>query len=199
MLIKQSFFSRSAIEVAPELIGCTLKRVLPSGEILSGTIVETEAYLQNDPACHAYRGITKRNAVMFGPAGFSYVYFIYGVHFCFNVVTGDEGVGEAVLIRALDVGEDGGEREGESGNGDFRIAAGPGKLCKFMRIDKSLNGVSLFANSECELTITKCLSKREIKKIPLTQCRRIGIREGKEFLWRWYWTGNRAVSVRNKS
>ncbi len=99
--IAAHWLSRSSLEVAPDLVGCTLVRRLTSGEELRGTIVETEAYTVDDPACHAYRRRTARNAVMFGAAGYSYVYLIYGMYHCFNVVTDLDGVPSAVLIRAL--------------------------------------------------------------------------------------------------
>ena len=94
---------RSSIEVAPDLIGCTLIRQLPDGPLIRATIVETEAYAPGDPACHAYRGQSKRNAAMFGPPGYSYVYLIYGMYYCLNVVTEAPGIGSAVLIRALEL------------------------------------------------------------------------------------------------
>ncbi|MEI6727894.1 MAG: DNA-3-methyladenine glycosylase, partial [Actinomycetes bacterium] len=93
----QSFFARSALDVARDLIGCTF---LFDG--VGGRIVETEAYRQDDPCCHAYNGRTARNAVLFGPPGHLYVYFTYGMHFCGNVACEDEGVGAGVLLRALE-------------------------------------------------------------------------------------------------
>jgi len=94
--LSTDFFARSVHEVAPELIGVTL---LVDG--VGGPIVEVEAYDGKDPASHGYRGRTKRNAVMFGPAGHAYVYRSYGIHWCLNFVCGEEGVASAVLVRAL--------------------------------------------------------------------------------------------------
>ncbi|MBF0298411.1 MAG: DNA-3-methyladenine glycosylase [Oligoflexia bacterium] len=197
MKITKKFFSRSALEVAPDLIGCVLMRRMEKGKILKGMIVETEAYLQADPACHAYKGITKRNEVMFGPAGFSYVYFIYGVHYCFNVVTGLEGQGEAVLIRAVDfsyekkINENDDNDDNEGNSYDIRIAAGPGKLCKFLNIDKSLNAKPLFLPFN-DISIVNNPKKNMADS--LVQCPRIGIKLAKDYLWRWYLKGNKAVS-----
>ncbi len=99
--IRSEWLSRSSLEVAPDLLGCTLVRQFSDGLTLRGMIVETEAYTVGDPACHAYRRQTDRNRIMFGPAGMSYVYLIYGIYHCLNVVTDRDGVPSAVLIRAL--------------------------------------------------------------------------------------------------
>lgn len=96
--LPQSFYARDARLVARDLIGCCLVRREP--QVLVAQIVETEAYLPGDPASHSFRGLTARNAVMFGPAGYAYVYLIYGNHHCLNVVTGERGHGAAVLLRA---------------------------------------------------------------------------------------------------
>ena len=100
--LQENYFSQDTLTLARSLLGRILIHRSPEGTT-SGIIVETEAYLsQNDPACHAARGKTKRNAVMFGPPGRAYIYFIYGMYYCFNVVANAEGIGEAVLIRALE-------------------------------------------------------------------------------------------------
>src|ERR1700722_17436772 len=99
----EDFYSRPTLEVAPELLGSILCRRLPDNSIIFAPIVEVEAYTADDPACHASKGMTKRCEVMFGPAGRSYVYFIYGMYNCLNVVTEPSGVAGAVLVRAIGI------------------------------------------------------------------------------------------------
>lgn len=118
------WFERDATVVAPGLLGASFG----AGE-LTATIVEVEAYTQDDPASHSFRGATPRNSVMFGPPGHWYVYLIYGLHLCLNVVTGAEGDGQAVLIRAVRV-------DGLAAS----ATNGPGKLTKVLGIDRSWNG-----------------------------------------------------------
>lgn len=151
--LPRTFFNRDTVQVARSLLGCTLAHVLEDGTRLSGRIIETEAYLPGDQASHGYRGRTNRNAAMFMQAGTAYVYFIYGMHFCFNVVTEGEDVPAAVLIRAvqpvegIDVMRLNCLRQQNprfSKNlGLSGLTNGPGKLCKAFAIDRSLNGVDL--------------------------------------------------------
>ena len=148
--LRQSFFARRACEVAQDLLGKRLVRQL-NGRSLSGIVVETEAYCDADEpdlACHGDRANkgkpTERTAVMFGPPGYGYVYFTYGIHWMFNVVTGQAGEANAVLIRALEP-VDGvdvmtGNRNGRS---QTELTNGPAKLAQALAIDKSLNGANL--------------------------------------------------------
>lgn len=147
-VLPPAFYARPPVLVAPDLLGCLLVREW-AGERLAGRIVEVEAYWgAKDAASHAYRGPTDRNRVMFGPAGQAYVYFIYGMHFCLNAVTGQEGEASAVLIRALEpiVGvETMRQRRGQQAV--RALCNGPGKLCQALAIDRALNGLDLTAGS----------------------------------------------------
>ena len=133
------WFAREPNEIARELIGCALLR-----DGVGGTIVETEAYAADDPACHAFIGPTPRNQVIFGPPGHAYVYLSYGIHSLFNVVTEPDGIAAAVLIRAL-VPEHGIERmrERRPGLADAQLCSGPGKLSVALGIGLGDNGRDL--------------------------------------------------------
>jgi DNA-3-methyladenine glycosylase len=134
--LTQSFFDRSVLEVAPELIGATL---LVGG--IGGVIVEVEAYHHTEPAAHSYRGRTARNAVMFGPAGFAYVYRSYGIHWCINFVCEGEGSASAVLLRALQPTEGLATMRRRRGLADERLlCSGPGRLCEALAVTDAHNG-----------------------------------------------------------
>ena len=145
LILPRSFYDRETEIVARELLGAVLECNTPSGKA-SGIIVETEAYVgEHDPACHAAAGRTGRTEPLYGKPGTSYVYFIYGVHWCFNAVTRAEGLASAVLVRA--VAPLTGEplmkhRRGPKVRG-VNLTNGPGKLCAALGIDGSLNGLSL--------------------------------------------------------
>lgn len=142
--LERGFFARPTLAVARDLLGCRLVRTL-AGRRVSGIIIETEAYIgEEDQASHASVGRTARNAVMYGPPGHAYVYLIYGVHHCLNVVTEVEGFPAAVLIRALRPDE-GIEimRRHRPGRPDAELTNGPGKLCQALSIDLTLNGLDL--------------------------------------------------------
>ncbi|MFK8182201.1 MAG: DNA-3-methyladenine glycosylase [Phormidesmis sp.] len=188
--IDAGWCDRPSIQVAPELIGCTLFRQLPNGPLIRATIVETEAYAPGDPACHAYKGLTKRNAAMFGPPGHSYVYLIYGMYHCLNVVTESSGTGSAVLIRALALDTLPPNLEPNQTKKPHRVAAGPGKLCRALDIDRSLDG-KLYA-PENGLWLTH--RESPVSKEALVQTTRIGITKAADKPWRWYLKGHPAVS-----
>jgi DNA-3-methyladenine glycosylase len=190
-VIEQQWFARPAPEVAPDLIGCTLVRQLPNGTQLRGIIVETEAYGPDDPACHAYRKRTPRNTVMFGPAGYSYVYLIYGIYHCFNVVTDRDDIASAVLIRALALPEP--ELDAALSPKVYaRLAAGPGKLCQYLEIDRSLSQIPLVQGQS--LWIEYPNREDSSLSLELIQTTRIGLNQGADIPWRWYLNGSVAVS-----
>jgi len=152
--LPQSFYARSARKVAEELLGKRLVRLLGADRV-SGIIVETEAYCDADVpdlACHGDRANngrpTARTAVMFGPAGHAYVYFTYGMHWMFNVVTGNDGEANAVLVRALEPDEGLETMRALRRRSDKELTNGPAKLAQALVIDKTLNGVSLLDSND---------------------------------------------------
>jgi DNA-3-methyladenine glycosylase len=139
--LRQNFFARSVHEVAPDLIGATL---LFKGA--GGLIVEVEAYHHTDPAAHSFGGRTERNAVMFGPPGFAYVYRSYGIHWCLNFVCEREGSASAVLIRAIEPVEGIAAMKRRRGLQDLRaLCSGPGKICVALGISRAQNALALDA------------------------------------------------------
>jgi DNA-3-methyladenine glycosylase len=191
MILSKSFYSRPTIQVAKNLLGQLLVHETPQGTT-AGRIVEVEAYLpKNDPACHASRGMTPRNEVMFGPAGYSYVYFCYGNHFMFNVVTEREGVPGAVLVRALEPVKGAGlmaKRRGNFTETDLGITNGPGKLVQALGINRSHNKMPLFKKP--------LYLKKAKRKEMVGVTTRIGITKGSELPLRFYLKGNPFISVR---
>ena len=137
--LRRSFFDRPVLKVASELIGATL---LVDG--VGGTIVELEAYHHTDPAAHSYNGQTERNAVMFGPPGYVYVYRSYGIHWCINFVCEEEGSASAVLIRALEPTHGLATMRRRRGLSEARaLCSGPGKLCEALAVTHKHNGLPL--------------------------------------------------------
>ena len=144
-LLSRSFFDRPALEVAPALLGCVLEHRTPDG-VVSVALTEVEAYAGAvDPASHAYRGRTRRNAVMFGPPGHAYVYFTYGMHFCVNLVCLPAGTAEAVLLRAGAVidGLPLARRRRVTSRADTDLARGPALLCQALAIDRAQDGADV--------------------------------------------------------
>jgi DNA-3-methyladenine glycosylase len=183
--IDRSFYHRPTLKVAKDLLGKILVRRY-RGTILAGRIIEVEAYLsRNDPASHAYRGLTPRNAVMFGPGGHMYVYFTYGMHFCSNVVTEGDGSPGAVLLRAIDpllgVGIMLKNRQAASSARITRanLTNGPAKLCQAMGLGRRQNGADLCGD---EIWISDGKLDRSQYRIERTP--RIGISTAKDKLWR---------------
>ena len=163
MKLEESFYLRKdVVKIAKELLGMALfTRV--RGRVTAGIIVETEAYSQQEKGCHAYRGMTERNKVMFGAGGVSYVYLCYGIHHLFNIVTNVEGVADAVLIRAMQphLGVEHMLRRIKK-QSTSRIGSGPGKLTKAMGIDRSFNGKYLLSDDVWVEDIRIKLAKSKI-------------------------------------
>ena len=146
-LTPEFYLDKNVVKIARSLLGKILFTRI-DGNVTAGRIVETEAYSWKERGCHAFKGKTTRNAVMFDQGGVAYVYLCYGIHHLFNIVTNHEGIADAVLIRALEpvVGiEIMKERRGKITN-DFQLTSGPGKLSRALGIDRNLNGKSLFQN-----------------------------------------------------
>jgi DNA-3-methyladenine glycosylase len=194
--IRPQDLERPSPVVAPDLLGCTLVRRWPDGRTLRGMIVETEAYTAGDPACHAYRRRTARNAVMFGPSGFSYVYLIYGIYHCLNVVTDVEGTASAVLIRALQLETLPPALAHLPPRQRERVAAGPGKLCRALDIDLTLTALPFAPDQALWLEGRSPQMQQHLHQTPdaIVQTTRIGITQGVELPWRWYLRDCRAVS-----
>lgn len=162
--VPRDFYRRHALMVAPDLLGLLLVHETETG-VTGGLITEVEAYAgTEDPASHAFKGRrTKRNEVMYGPPGVSYVYFTYGMHYCFNIVVGEVGVPHAVLVRSIlpVIGENLMEKRR---HGRKPLSQGPGRLCQAMGIDTSHNGLDLV-----ESRLFLAFPPREIKdKYPFT-------------------------------
>jgi DNA-3-methyladenine glycosylase len=171
--LRRSFFDRSVHKVAPELVGATL---LIDG--VGGTIIEVEAYHHTDPAAHSYVGRTERNAVMFGPAGYAYVYRSYGIHWCLNFVCEHEGSASAVLIRALEPTQGLASMRRRRGLREERaLCSGPGKLCEALGVTHKHNGLPL-DRAPFELR-----ARRELPDIVTGA--RIGITKAAEKPWRY--------------
>lgn len=184
----RSFYRRDPRQVAPEL----LNKVLVHGE-RSGRIVEVEAYCgSEDPGSHAYRGRTARNATMFGPPGLLYVYLSYGVHWCANAVCGEEGVGLAVLLRALAPLEGVAEMRAARGPGrsDRELCAGPGRLCQALGITRGHDGADLVASDRGVWIGDDGVPP----PAEPGNSRRVGLTAGAEHPWRWYVPGDPNVS-----
>ena len=181
-MLRRSFFARSVHEVAPDLIGVTL---LVDG--VGGRIVEVEAYDQEDPASHGYRGKTARNASMFGPSGHAYVYRSYGIHWCLNLVCGAEGVPEAALIRALEPTARIDIQQRRRGVEDVRaLCSGPGKLCQALGVTREQDGLAL---DRKPFRLEDRDDPPEIVTAP-----RIGLTRATELNWRYLEAGSPYVS-----
>jgi DNA-3-methyladenine glycosylase len=181
-----------AEEVAPRLLGAVLTHATPEGTV-SISITETEAYSgATDPASHAYRGMTPRNAVMFGPAGHLYVYRSHGLHWCANVVTGTDGTASAVLVRAGRVieGEDLARRRRGGTAEDARLARGPGNLCQALGVTAEHNGTDLLTGTSVALSEGEPVPAALIRVGP-----RVGVSRAHDWEHRFYLAGDPTVSA----
>ncbi len=186
--LPRSFYNRPTLQVARDLLGGQIYFQSGPGK-LSARIVEVEAYIgRDDPACHAAPGLTRRNRVMFGKPGFSYVYFVYGMYHCFNIVTEDEGFPAAVLLRAAEPleGREVMRRNSPKGGRD-KILSGPGKFCRAFGLTTRHSGIDLTGGT---------LYLRECSDPPgrIVTTRRVGIRKGIDFPYRFYLAESGAVS-----
>ena len=195
--LPKSFYNRELLDVAKDLLGKVFVRTLYN-KLLAGIIVEIEAYDgRTDEAAHSFGGITKRNKIMFEEGGLLYVYFIYGIHYCCNVVTGGEGIGNAVLIRGIQpmmgIDEMLNNRFGKNNFNDkhtLSLTNGPAKITQAFSIDKKNNGADL-----CGDDIYLCESNFS-NDFEIVTTTRIGIKKSVELPWRFYIKNNPHVSKR---
>lgn len=197
-LLPRSFFDRSSVEVAPDLLGCVLEHCTPEGTV-AVRLTEVEAYTgASDAASHAYRGPTRRNAVMFGPPGHAYVYFTYGMHFCVNLVCLPEGTAEAVLLRAGAVvaGEELARGRRPAARTGHDLARGPARLCQALAIDRAQDGADV-CGPESPLRVLApapapgaAPARAAIRTGP-----RVGVSAAADVAWRFWADNDPAVSV----
>ena len=196
--LPSSFYAPSAEFVAPKLLGHFLLRRTPDGAWAGGAIVETEAYLANDPACHGFRRETARNRSMYGPAGRAYVYFIYGNYFCCNAVCALKGIAEAVLVRAIEptFGQEWMKRNRPVS--DIReLSSGPSKLCLALHIEREFDGADLCSLRSDLIIGENPDAKRFIREGgSVTTTTRIGLSVAEHLPLRFYLNGSRFVSKR---
>ena len=189
--LSRSFYLRDTLIVAPALLGKIF--VLQRGRsLLTGLIVEVEAYLRDDPASHSFRGMTERNSVMFWKGGHLYVYFTYGMHFCANIVTGAKGTGEAILIRAVEpisgIPIMKRRREMSTVKNVRQLTNGPAKFAQAFGITREHSGIDL-CTANCYILDSPVIPSHHI-----IQTTRIGISTAREMPWRWYIKDNPWVS-----
>ena len=198
--LPREFFARPALEVAPDLLGCVLSHSTADG-LVAVRLVEVEAYLgESDPASHAFRGRTARNGVMYGPPGHVYVYFTYGMHFCVNLVCQPEGHASAVLLRAgrvtdgvrLAAARRSGRRRSGTVPRERDLARGPAALCEALGIDRSQDGADACAPAS---PLRVLAPVTPVPAAGISPGPRVGISRAADVPWRFWITGDPAVSA----
>jgi DNA-3-methyladenine glycosylase len=195
-ILTRSFFAREPLVVARDLLGAVLEHDGPDGddEPVAVRLTEVEAYLGagEDPASHSYRGMTARNAVMFGPPGHAYVYFTYGMHWCANVVCRPEGVSGGVLLRAGEVvsGLESARSRRPAARKDVDLARGPARLANALALTGAHNGRDLCDGGELRLRAGKRATARQVRTGP-----RVGVAGGATSPWRFWLADEPTVSV----
>jgi DNA-3-methyladenine glycosylase len=171
MILPKKFYQKDTLKVAQNILGCFLIRKV-GNKIIKGIITETEAYVgENDLASHASKGRTPRTEIMYGEAGYAYIYMIYGMYHCLNIVTEKKDFPAAILIREIKIE-----------NIEYKKTNGPGKLCKFLQIDRKLNDWDITKNKELWIE-----SGIKIKKSQIHKAKRVGVdyaKHCKDYLWR---------------
>jgi DNA-3-methyladenine glycosylase len=203
----RAFLDRPALEVAPGLLGCVLEHETSDG-LVAVRLTEAEAYTgAADPASHAYRGRTRRNAVMFGPPGYAYVYFTYGMHFCVNVVCGPEGTAEAVLLRAgqVIVGEELARQRRVARNTrnatpaaalpSRELARGPARLCRALGIDRGQDGADLCDPASALRLRAAGGAPPGHERLQINVGPRVGVSSAIESPWRFWLANDPTVSA----
>jgi DNA-3-methyladenine glycosylase len=184
--LSRAWFARPAPDVAPALLGRELVRGMPDGSVCRVRLVETEAYEPDDPASHSFRGQTPRTTAMFGPPGHLYVYLIYGLHHCLNVVTGPPGHGAAVLLRAAEPLEGVTAMAANRGLDDPRLLCrGPARLAQALGVDRTFDGIDLVRSDVLWLEAGEPVPSERV-----TAGSRVGISVGTQMPWRWMEDGS---------
>jgi DNA-3-methyladenine glycosylase len=195
-VLARSFFDRRAVEVAPALLGCVLEHQTPDG-LVAVALTEVEAYSgAADPASHAYRGKSGRNQVMFGPPGHAYVYQIYGLHFCVNLVCQPAGTAEAVLLRAgqVVVGTELAWSRRPAARAEAHLARGPALLCQVLAIDRRFDGTDVCAE-DSPVRMRGPRAGHAPAPGLIRAGPRVGVTQAAEYPWRFWIDGDRTVSA----
>ena len=182
-ILKKKFFERHSTLVAPDLIGCKLIRQFDNKYSITGIIVETEAYSQEEASCHGHLMKTKRNSPLFGEPGSLYIYKSYGIHHCLNIVTSKNSFASGVLIRSVEIE-----------NNNERCASGPGLVTRIFQIGLEFNSLEIANNNY--LKIYDC--GLNFNNSDLVNTFRIGINKAQDLKWRWYLRNSRSISKREK-